>query len=1153
MQTKAEQIQILYEIAMSIGTSHDLHRMMKTSLSTILRKLNCSAGGIHLLRKNLEGKYKYEQIYSIPRKTSRINAYKAALQAVPLQLDERQLDNFKKRLPLNGETEVSSYFHIMELPDFGLIVLIKNGTDINALFIKCLTPLLTKFADACNTCLQENALRESEDKYKTLTENVNVGVYRNSVGPKGKFIEANPAIIKMFAYKSKEEFLSINVADLYQNPEDRKKYNEKMLRDGFVKNEELELMKNGIPFIASVSAVAVKDEKGRVRYYDGIIEDITQRKRAEEALRESESQYRRIFELTPATVAIIDNKGDILDVNTRLYEWLGYKPEEAIGKNFLSPPFIPEESKLIAKEKLSQITQNKDILPCELNFTTKSGEKRIGRISSSPIKDEKGKPIGQLVMASDITEHKLSEDALRQSEERYRTLFEKSPTSITLLSTSGVITDCNKSTEELTGYSKEEIIGKSFEELLTLLPEDMPKLRDNYQMLLKGVIIKPSELEIIRKDGEKRWINVISALLTKEDTVIGFQIISADITDSKQAAEALSDSKNKYKTLTDNINVGIYRNTIGPKGKFVEANPALIKMFGYKSKEEFLSINVADLYQNPEDRKKYNEKMLRDGFVKNEELKLIMKDGIPFIGSVSAVAVKDEKSEIKYYDGIIEDVSDRKLAERDLKESEQKYRTLTESILDAILILDFQGKILFANQSLINMLGFKEPGEEIGTNVFDFVTPEYKEEVKKDLQKVYEGRGRLLAQYKVRTKDCKEFLVEAKGQRITFENKPADLVVFRDITDRKRGEEIQLVLFKISNAVNTTKDLSELFASIRKNLGTIVNTENFYIALYNDEDYTISLPYFVDGSGAYPEPPTAVPPGRSFTAYVIRSGKPLFITDEEAQELINKGEIEIMGTRSKIWLGVPLKIGNEVIGALVVQSYTDPNLYDEKDLEILKFVSGQVAIAIERKRSQDELQNSFAKLEKIVEGTVNALASATEKRDPYTAGHQQRVTVLACAIAKEMKLSEEQIEGIRVAGILHDIGKIYVAAEILNKPIKLSDIEMSLVRTHAQVGYDILKTVEFVFPVAQVVLQHHERLNGSGYPQGFKGEEILLESKILGVSDVVEAMCSHRPYRPAHGTDKALAEIIEQRGILYDPAVVDTCVKLFREGKFKFE
>ena len=207
----------------------------------------------------------------------------------------------------------------------------------------------------------------------------------------------------------------------------------------------------------------------------------------------------------------------------------------------------------------------------------------------------------------------------------------------------------------------------------------------------------------------------------------------------------------------------------------------------------------------------------------------------------------------------------------------------------------------------------------------------------------------------------------------------------------------------------------------------------------------------------------------------------------------------------------------------------------------------------ERKRAEEELKRSFWKLQRTLEGTVNALASTVEKRDLYTAAHQRRVTQLACAIAKEMGLSEEKIEGIRVAGILHDIGKVHIAAEILNKPIKLSEIEMVLVKTHAQVGYDILKTVEFSSPVAQTVLQHHERLDGSGYPQGLSGDEILVEAKILAVADVVEAMSSHRPYRPAYSINTALEEISENRGILYAPEVVDACLIIFKERGFEFE
>ena len=163
------------------------------------------------------------------------------------------------------------------------------------------------------------------------------------------------------------------------------------------------------------------------------------------------------------------------------------------------------------------------------------------------------------------------------------------------------------------------------------------------------------------------------------------------------------------------------------------------------------------------------------------------------------------------------------------------------------------------------------------------------------------------------------------------------------------------------------------------------------------------------------------------------------------------------------------------------------------------------------------------------------------------------MTNLARTIAKEMKLSKDQIDGIRTAGTIHDLGKIGVPAEILNKPVRLTDIEFNLIKIHPLVGYNILKQIEFPWPVAEIVLQHHERLNGSGYPRGLSDEDILLEAKILGVADVVEAMASHRPYRPALGIDEALEEISQNKGVLYDPQVVDTCLKVFRKKRFKFK
>lgn len=200
-----------------------------------------------------------------------------------------------------------------------------------------------------------------------------------------------------------------------------------------------------------------------------------------------------------------------------------------------------------------------------------------------------------------------------------------------------------------------------------------------------------------------------------------------------------------------------------------------------------------------------------------------------------------------------------------------------------------------------------------------------------------------------------------------------------------------------------------------------------------------------------------------------------------------------------------------------------------------------------------ELRESERKLRASLLESITALAAIVEMRDPYTAGHQRRVAELAVAIAREMKLSDEMIEGIHLASVVHDVGKIRVPAEILSKPGRLTELEFGLIKEHAQNGFEILKTIEFPWSIAQIVLQHHERMNGSGYPRGLSGEQILLESRIVTVADVVESMISHRPYRAGLGLEAALAEIENNKGSLFDAAVVDACVRVFREQDFHFK
>ncbi len=214
--------------------------------------------------------------------------------------------------------------------------------------------------------------------------------------------------------------------------------------------------------------------------------------------------------------------------------------------------------------------------------------------------------------------------------------------------------------------------------------------------------------------------------------------------------------------------------------------------------------------------------------------------------------------------------------------------------------------------------------------------------------------------------------------------------------------------------------------------------------------------------------------------------------------------------------------------------------------------ASHVHYTTKKRREEDmKLQHALDSLQKAFGTTIQVMVSAIEMRDPYTAGHQKKSADVAVDIAMEMGLAQEKIDGIRMAGIIHDIGKLSIPAEILSKPTKLTEVEFSLIKEHARSGYEMLKDVESPWPLAEIVYQHHERLNGTGYPRNLKGDEILMESRILAVADVVEAMASYRPYRPALGIAAALAEIEKNRGIFYDDAVADSCLRLFREKGYR--
>lgn len=320
-----------------------------------------------------------------------------------------------------------------------------------------------------------------------------------------------------------------------------------------------------------------------------------------------------------------------------------------------------------------------------------------------------------------------------------------------------------------------------------------------------------------------------------------------------------------------------------------------------------------------------------------------------------------------------------------------------------------------------------------------------------------------------------------------------------------------------------------------------------------EDGFLGSLPLTWGGeevAGEFPRCPTGA---------AIQSGQPCTIQNIPAHRDDLPWCAQAEALQYAALIALPLHSETEVYGALTICA-PEPNAFDQAEVKLLFELAEDLAFGIatlrtrlERDRLAASEQRTARQRQDALVQTIRAIARTVEKRDPYTSGHQQRVAELSTAIARELNLPEERIEGIRLGATIHDIGKVYIPAEILNRPGKLSDAEFEIIKSHAQVGWDIVKDIEFPWPVAEMILQHHERLDGSGYPHGLKGEAITLEARILAVADTVEAMASHRPYRPGLGVDAALEEIAKNRGKLYDAEVVDACLRLFREKGFGFE
>ncbi len=462
--------------------------------------------------------------------------------------------------------------------------------------------------------------------------------------------------------------------------------------------------------------------------------------------------------------------------------------------------------------------------------------------------------------------------------------------------------------------------------------------------------------------------------------------------------------------------------------------------------------------------------------------------------------------------------SKRKQMEQALFESEEKYRNILENIEDGYYEVDLAGNFTFFNSSLSRILGY--PKEEMmGMNNRQYTDKEGAKKFFQVFNQVYKtGQPTKEFDWQIIRKDGTKrhieisvsLLKDSSGKASGFRG------IVRDITERKKTEEaLQKSEAKYRQLIENVHE--GIFQSTAEGRHITVNQAFADILGYDSpEEVLKNISDIAHQIYVNPEDRTKI------LQTIKKEGS---VKGYEAEFYRKDG--------SKIWVSINMHAVRDNQGKILYYQGIDQDITDKKRIET-------------------ERQENIERLRRSLGATINAMAVTVETRDPYTAGHQRRVADLARAIASEMNLSSDQVDGIRMASTIHDIGKISIPSEILSKPTKLTELEFNLIKTHSQSGYNILKDINFLWPVAEIILQHHERINGSGYPYGLKGDEILLGAQILAVADVVEAISSHRPYRPAFGINIALNEITKNRGILYNPKAVDACLRLFNDKNYKF-
>lgn len=793
------------------------------------------------------------------------------------------------------------------------------------------------------------------------------------------------------------------------------------------------------------------------------------------------------------------------------------------------------------------------------------------------VNQELKKVNSELSFAETQCKIELQEGFIRRIENINRdwlTAFDAVPDPIFMHDGQFNITRVNKAYAEKAGLQFKEIIGRPYWDVFPKRTGPLPTCLTACKSSQQG---DGHEEEFQLDTGEIYLSRASHAFDCDGDYQYSIHFLQ-DITQHKQATLALLESEDKFCQICGSAQDAILM--MDNDGCLSYWNPAAEKILGYT----FAEVQGKDMHQLLAPARFFDA--YTKGFAhfrgtgegaaigKTLELVATRKDGkeFPIELSVAGVNIDGKWNAI----GIMRDITERTRMQQTLKDSEQRFRSVVETVPDALYQVSLpEFATTYVSPAISNLLGFlPEDYLEDRQLWIKQLHDEDRERIIQAFKAAIEQKTtQLQHEYRAWHKNGQDLRWLQNHVSISYDNHEMATVMVGSLTDITELKRIQNDLQRTSRTLKTlsycnttlvhaTEEISLLQAMCHI-VVDIGGYRGAWVGYAQHDKAKTLLPMAQSGlTAGYIEEfnPTwaNVGFGISPSGKAVRTGKKQIV--QHVQDLANipdagwcSAEIQL-GVASIIAL--PLMDGNKILGNLSIYS-TEPEGFDQQEVAMLQELADDLAFGIstlrtriEHRKSIEEQQQYLDKIRTTLEATIQAIAATVEMRDPYTAGHERRVAELAVAIAKEMGLSDHQIEGIRVAATVHDLGKIQIPAEILSKPSSLSDIEFTFIKVHPLMGYNILKDIDFPWPVAEIVLQHHERIDGSGYPNGLKGKHILLEARIIAVADTVEAMASHRPYRAGLGIRAALDEITASSGKHYDPKVVEACVKLFREKGF---